>query len=341
MSVGRHLEARDTYIQPPRPPSVGVAIPELPVAGAEIAVDIVAVEGAQKVGYDVPEGVPAPPSGYSPAVRYGDWVGLAGELATDWQGAFMSDRHLGPPTTSAPEARPNPYFWYGLPVEAQAAYVLKKQDLIARSAGTSFDRCVKATVYVGHPADFYSVERVWKQYFPEDPPARVVVPYVGFGGKGARVEIAMELLAGDSDLVPERIVAADAPRPFAHEAQAVRAGDFLFLSTQLPVDSDGRLAADATPKPALRHYAQPAKLQMQYLLRNIAAICEAAGTSLDNVCRIKLFMDDYACLAPATDELASWFASDPPALSTYRLGSGPLLAPGVHLMADVVAYAPR
>jgi enamine deaminase RidA (YjgF/YER057c/UK114 family) len=318
-----------------------VAIPELPVAGAEIAVDIVAVEGAQKVGYDVPEGVPAPPSGYSPAVRYGDWVGLAGELATDWQGAFLSERHLGPPTTSAMEARPNPYFWYGLPVEAQAAYVLKKQDLIAKSAATDFARCVKATVYIGHPADYYAVERMWKQYFPEDPPARVVVPYVGFGGKGARVEIAMELLAGDSELEPERISTPQAPRSFGHEAQAVRAGDFLFLSTQLPVDSDGRLADKVVPKPALKHYAQPAKLQMEYMLGNIAAICEAAGTSLDNVCRMKLFMDDYAHLAPATEEIAKWFAADPPALSTYRLGSGPLLVPGAHLLADVVVYAPR
>jgi enamine deaminase RidA (YjgF/YER057c/UK114 family) len=341
ITVARHLEARDSYIDQPRPPSVGVGITALPVEGAEIFLDLMAREGVSKQGFDAPEGVPSPPSGYSPAIRYGDYVGLAGELPTDWVGTFLTSQDLGPQDAIPLDAQPNPYFWYPMPVEDQADYVLRKQDGIARAAGTSLSRCAKATVYVGHPDDFYAVERVWKRWFPEDPPARVVIPYVGLGAKGARVEVSMELLADDAAHDPRPIHVAGAARPFGHEAQAVVAGDLLYLSTQMPVDADGLLVKSARYHPALRSYYQPAALQVKAIMQNVARLCEAAGTSVENVCKVKLLLDSYEGLSPALEELATWFPEEPPAVSAYRLGGSPLLAPDVHVLADVIVHVPE
>src|SRR5262249_10341518 len=151
----------------------------------------------------------------------GDWIFLAGELPVDWQGDYLSDVHLGEPSGLAREARVNPYFWYGSPIEAQTEYTLSKLERTPEAVGTPPARGVKATVAIGHPNDFYGMARVWRKWFPETPPARVVIPYMGLGGKGSRVEIALKLLSPESELQVETIETSDAPDPLGHEPQAV------------------------------------------------------------------------------------------------------------------------
>ena len=220
-----------------RPASTGMGVRQLLVAGTKVEVDMIAIperEGVVREDIPVPSDVPAPLAGYSPGVRVGDWVFLAGDIPVDWVGDYGRSENFGPPSGLARDARTNPYFWYGVPIETQAEYVLQKLDKIARAAGTSLDRCVKATVYIGHPNDFPGMERVWRNWFPKDPPARVVIPYMGLGGMGSRIEIAMKLLHGGSELKIERIQADDALEPMGHEPQAVKVGNFLFFSTQFP-----------------------------------------------------------------------------------------------------------
>jgi enamine deaminase RidA (YjgF/YER057c/UK114 family) len=345
ISITPYLETRNLYIDEPRPASTGMAIREdgLLVRNTILEVDMIAIEqqpGVEKQGFPVPDGVPSPLAGYSPAIRYGDWVFLAGEIPVDWQGDYLSEVHLGEPSGLAREARVNPYFWYGSPIETQTEYTLQKLERIAETAGTSFDRCVKATVYIGHPNDFYGMDRVWRTWFPENPPARVVVPYMGLGGKGSRVEIAMKLLAKDSDLRIETIETSDVPEPLGHEPQAVKAGDFLFFSTQMAFDSKGRLAEETRRHPEFPWYGQPAKQQMRYVLQNVSAISEAAGTSLENLCRRQCFHDDFTWFAETMqDEWASHFPGDKPASTTLRIG-GPLVVPGAHFLLDLIGYAP-
>src|SRR5690606_20985433 len=138
-------------------------------------------------------------------------------------------------------------------------------------------------VYMGHPQDWLGIDRVWQKWFPKDPPARTTIPYCGLAGRGCRIEISMALLHGDSKLTKRTIETSDAPEPHGHEPQAVHAGDFLFFSTQMPVDSSGAVPAELLPHPELPYVRQPSKLQARYMLQNMAAISEAAGTSLDNL----------------------------------------------------------
>jgi enamine deaminase RidA (YjgF/YER057c/UK114 family) len=295
--------------------------------------------GLVRRGVDLPPDVPQPVAKYSPALRAGDWVFLAGDLPTDFHGDVGQSRHLGEPSGLAPEARINPYFWYGSSIEAQTEYLLSKLEKLARAGGASFDRCVKADVYIGHPQDLDGIERVWRRWFPDTPPARVVIPYTGIAVQGARIEIALVLLADDSELTIERIETSAAPEPFLHEPQAVRAGDLLFLSTQLPADGKGRVPDDLLRPARFPHYGQPTRRQLAWMLENAAAICEAGGTTLANVCRRQTF---HADLADAPETMAEWsahFSTDPPAALTAELG-GPLIAPGARLLLDLIAYVP-
>ena len=345
ISITPYLETRNEYIDEPRPASTGMGIREdgLLVRNTILEVDMIAIEqqpGVEKQGFPVPEGVPSPLAGYSPAIRNGDWIFLAGEIPVDWQGDYLSDVHLGEPSGLAREARVNPYFWYGSPIEAQTEYTLWKLERIAEAAGTSLDRTVKATVYIGHPNDFYGMNRVWRKWFPENPPARVVIPYMGLGGKGSRVEIALKLLSPESELQIETIQTSDAPEPLGHEPQAVKVGNFLFFSTQMALDSKGSLAEETKRHPEFPWYGQPAKQQMRYVLKNVAAISEAAGTSLENLCRRQCFHDDFTWFAETMqDEWASHFPGDKPASTTLRIG-GPLVVPGAHFVLDLIGYVP-
>jgi enamine deaminase RidA (YjgF/YER057c/UK114 family) len=345
ISITPYLETRNLYIDEPRPASTGMGIREdgLLVRGTILEVDMISMEkqeGVEKQGFPVPDGVPSPLAGYSPAIRHGDWVFLAGEIPVDWQGDYLSPEHLGEPSGLARDARVNPYFWYGSEIEAQTEYTLQKLERIADTAGSSLERCVKATVYLASPNDFAGMDRVWKRWFPERPPARVVIPYMGLGGKGSRVEIAMKLLAKESDLEIETVETSNAPEPLGHEPQAVKAGPFLFFSTQMAFDSTGALAEETKRHPEFPWYKQPAKLQMRYMLKNVAAISEAAGTSLDQLCRRQAFHDDFTWFAETMeDEWASHFPGDKPASTTLRIG-GPMVVPGANILLDLIGYIP-
>jgi enamine deaminase RidA (YjgF/YER057c/UK114 family) len=151
--------------------------PRISITPYLVEVDLICVDdGGESIGFATPEGVPGPLAGYSPAIRRGDWVFMAGEIPADWVGDYMSPVHLGEPSALAQDARINPYLWYRSEIEKQTEYVLWKLSKTAEAAGTSLKRTVKADVYIGDPSDYAGMERVWKRWFPENPPARCVIP---------------------------------------------------------------------------------------------------------------------------------------------------------------------
>lgn len=198
---------------------------------------------------------------------------------------------------------------------------------------------MKATVYIGHPNDYAGMDKIWRRWFPNNPPARTVIPYMGLGGMGSRIEIAMKLLSNDSPLTMETIETSDAPEPYGHEPQAVKVGNLVFLSTQLAADSHGGLTKEAQRDPEFPYYGQPVKAQMRYVLKNVAAIMEAAGSSLDNICRRQCFHDDFTLFAQSIEEWAAHFPTEPPASTTIEVG-GPLQVPGANFVLDLIGYAP-
>jgi len=340
LSITPYLGVRNDYIAEPRPASTAVSIRALPVRGARIEVDVIAIDDEHTpVGIAAPPGVSAPLAGYSPALRRGDWVFLAGEVPTDWVGDYGAALSMGEPSALAKAARVNPHVWYGSSMEAQADYTLQKLAAIAEAAGTSLDRAVKADVYIGHPSEYAAMDRVWKRWFPNNPPARCVIPYMGLGTRGSRIEIALTLLSGDSKLKIERIETSDAPEPFSHEPQAVKVGNFLFLSQQMACDSRGVLAPGMVRHENFPWYGLPGKNQMRFMLKNVAAICEAGGTSLSNVVRRACFHDEGTFFADSIEEWSAHFPGVKPASTTMKIG-GPLVVDGANALLDLIAYVP-
>ena len=72
---------------------------------------------------------------------------------------------------------------------------------ILKEHGTSLDRVLKAEVHLADAADFHEFKLVWREYFPQNPPARTTIE-VGdtFPFRGVRLNLDVVALAGDSRL---------------------------------------------------------------------------------------------------------------------------------------------
>lgn len=73
-------------------------------------------------------------------------------------------------------------------VEAQTRQVMENIGAVLSAAGTGFDRVVKTTIFLAGMDDFATVNGIYAQYFPQDPPARSTVAVAGLP-LGALVEI--------------------------------------------------------------------------------------------------------------------------------------------------------
>ncbi|MBT6585717.1 MAG: RidA family protein [Gammaproteobacteria bacterium] len=335
LSIAPYLEVRKNFIDA-CPPSSSLGVRELMWRDTNLEVDMICFADDEE---SITFGEPTGPGQHHPALRRGDWVFLASEGPVDWVNGHLTGSLVDGPSELAKHTWSDPDHWYTSTVEEQTRYTLEKLARLAEIAGTSLDQTVKAEVYIGHPQDFAAMDRVWRQTFPENPPARVVIPYMGMGAKGARVEISLTLLAGDASISKKTIETSDAPEQPGHEPQAVKAGNFLFFSTQMAFDSTGNLAEGMRRPENAPWYGSPGQNQMRYMMQNIDAISSAAGTSVENIVRRACFHSDLQWFAESIQSWASYFPGDKPASTTIGL-DGPFVVPGANTLLDLISYVP-
>ncbi len=329
IGIEPYLGVRESIVGGHIPPSSCLGVRELLCLGTKLEVDMICFnDGATSKLVAAPDDVGTAPGGHAAALTHGDWVFLAAQSAVDW------DKN-----SVAKAAQVSANLWFGDSVEQQTDHVLEKLSKVAAAAGSSLEQAVKADVYIGHPQDFAAMDRAWARWFPNNPPARVVIPYMGMGAQGSRVEVALTLLSNKASLTKKVIETSDAPVPLGHEPQAVKAGDLLFFSTQMAADSSGKLADGMIRHPSFPHYGSPGQAQMRYMMKNISAICEAAGTTVEHITRRVCFHSDFQWFAESIEEWAKYFPDDKPASTTIRLG-GPFVVPGANTLLDLIAYAP-
>src|SRR5215470_5689247 len=321
--VDPYHEVRREFLKPPRPASTTVAQPELLAPDATVQVDMVAIDpalGPAKEGIAVP-GIPQPLSGagYSPAVRVGDYVFVAGQMATDFR------------TGIPPEAQVNRTFWEGSSIRRQTEFVLKNLALTLEAAGSSLEHVLKAQIWLADINDLPRMEDAWRAAFPQDPPARTVLAASDFGVTGGIIEVNLVALRKDGKTRKE-IVAARCPVPLGHASAAVRAGDLLFLSGLVAADANGLIPSARVD----RHFPYaPSSLRVQteWLLEQADALCRAAGTELGTAGRQQIFYTDLRDFDASFGVIAARFGDALPATSVARVPATPV--PGCGLAMDL------
>jgi enamine deaminase RidA (YjgF/YER057c/UK114 family) len=280
--VDPYHEVRREFIKPPRPASTTVAQPGLLAPDATIQVDLVAIDPALAPAKEgiTSDRIPQPlaGAGYSPAVRVGDYVFVAGQMATDFR------------TGIPPEAQANPIFWEGSTIRRQTEYILKNLAIVLEAAGSALDHVVKAQIWLGDMADLPRMEDAWRAAFPKNPPARTVLPAIGFGVLGGIIEINL-IATRVGGAVRKEAIKAACPVPLGHASPAVRAGDFLFLSGLFAANDDGLIPA-AVRDPGFPYAGSPLRTQTEWILDQAESLCRAAGTRLGAAVRQQVFYTD-------------------------------------------------
>ena len=108
------------------------------------------------------------------------------------------------------------------------------------------------------------------------------------------------------------VVTTQAPAAIGPYSQAVICGSTVYVSGQLPLDPATGLMPETTPE------------QARQSLTNLQKILEAAGSSLDQVLRVGIFMVDLADFKAVNDIYASFFNGVCPARSTVQVAALPL-----------------
>jgi 2-iminobutanoate/2-iminopropanoate deaminase len=123
----------------------------------------------------------------------------------------------------------------------------------------------------------------------------------------------------------QAISTSKAAKPPATYSQAVRAGGLIFVSGTAPHDPETGALVGATIQE-----------QTRQCLRNIAAILEAAGSSLDKIASATVVLADEEDFQGMNEEWLRWFPSNPPARQGAKL---PVKIPGLKISIAAIAEA--
>ena len=105
---------------------------------------------------------------------------------------------------------------------------------------------------------------------------------------------------------------------------AVRAGDFIYISGQVPVDSSGSVVAGGI------------ETQTRQVLENVKAALALAGASMKDVVKTTVYLEDARDFGGMNKVYATYFASEPPARTTAESR----LMIDIKVEIEAIAYLP-
>jgi 2-iminobutanoate/2-iminopropanoate deaminase len=103
------------------------------------------------------------------------------------------------------------------------------------------------------------------------------------------------------------IISDRAPRAIGPYSQAVRAGDLVFASGQIPIDpTTGEFVAGGIAE------------QTEQVLRNLRAVFEAAGLTMNHIVKTTVFLADMDDFTAMNEVYGRFFGVEPPARATVQ-----------------------
>jgi 2-iminobutanoate/2-iminopropanoate deaminase len=114
-----------------------------------------------------PPGAPAPRGPYSPGVKAGDWVYVAGQVAMD---PVSGEPMLGD-------------------IQSETRQTLLNVQSILAACGASMSQVVRCGVYLTNVADFQAMNEVYAEFFGDAKPARTTIAVAALPLPAAKVEI--------------------------------------------------------------------------------------------------------------------------------------------------------
>ncbi len=121
----------------------------------------------------------------------------------------------------------------------------------------------------------------------------------------------------------QRVETQNAPAAIGPYSQAIKVGDMVYTSGQIPLTPDGEMVEGDIHD------------QVRQVLVNLQAVLEAAGSGLDQIIKTTIYLTDMDNFVAVNKIYAEFFAGNYPARSTVAVKS---LPKGVDIEIDAVAY---
>lgn len=116
---------------------------------------------------------------------------------------------------------------------------------------------------------------------------------------------------------------SDSAAPGGHYSHAIAAGGFVFVSGQLPIAADGTKLADAS-----------FEAQCRLVLENVARALVAAGSSIEKLVQVRVYVTDIALWPQFNTVYAAWVGNARPARAVMPV---PTLHYGFKIEVEAVA----
>ena len=121
----------------------------------------------------------------------------------------------------------------------------------------------------------------------------------------------------------EIIYTNQAPEPIGPYSQAVKAGNLLFVSGQIPIDpATGNVVNSSVKDEAIQ------------VMKNLAAVLQVSGTNFNAIVKTTIFLSDMSLFAEVNEVYGSYFTGNYPARETVAVKG---LPKGVNVEISVIA----
>jgi reactive intermediate/imine deaminase len=125
----------------------------------------------------------------------------------------------------------------------------------------------------------------------------------------------------------KQIIHTDAaPAAIGTYSQAVRTGNLVFMSGQIPLDPATMTIVDGG-----------IEVQIRRVFDNLSAVCEAAGGALDDIVKLNVFLTDMADFPQVNEIMAGYFTAPYPARAAVGVAA---LPKGVPVEMEAVMALP-
>ena len=126
-------------------------------------------------------------------------------------------------------------------------------------------------------------------------------------------------------MTKEIIFTQKAPKAIGPYSQAVKAGGFLFVSGQIPINPEtGDLMISSIEE------------QANQVILNLKSICEAAGSGLEDIVKLTIYLTDLGNFAKVNEAMLEYFLEPYPARATVEISGLPL---GVNVEMDAIVIS--
>ena len=126
-------------------------------------------------------------------------------------------------------------------------------------------------------------------------------------------------------MTKEIIFTQKAPKAIGPYSQAVKAGGFLFVSGQIPINPEtGDLMISSIEE------------QANQVILNLKSICEAAGSGLEDIVKLTIYLTDLGNFTKVNEAMLEYFPEPYPARATVEISALPL---GVNVEMDAIVIS--